>query len=311
MKQSATLSTLATKYLKVNRRIEQSTVDLTRRAFGYLIESVGDIAVGDFTLAEAEEFQADLVNRGLNRGAVNTYTKSISPVFSWAVVHGVIEKNPFGQLKNFKVARKRVEVYTPHEIERIVDNCPGKLWIARVMLGLSSLRRGEVLNLTVQDIDFEKGLIYIQPKGETAYTWRWPVKDHEQRRLPLIPQLSKLLLEIYETMPHRQPYLLLKPQRYSHLLRNKTQMNDRIRKCPDNNFGRTFRSICRRALTSGGFHKLRKTALTELTSGLRLQEVQEIAGHSSVETTRVYLAIRDDLLTRAGDILERGVAQFG
>lgn len=305
------ISSLITKYLKVNKRIEVSTADLTDRAFRYLLLALDNRMLDDLTLADAEEFQAYLIDLGLSRTSVNIYVKSISPVFNWAVERGMCKSNPFARLKKFKITKKRPQIFTPFEIERILKVCPDKIWQARIVLGLTSLRKGEVLNLTINDVDFVKGLVFVEPKAETAYTWRWHPKDYEQRTLPLIPQLSKLLLELYEKLPNGQPYLLLKPQRYSYLLRNRQRMNDRTRKNPDNNFGRTFKNICQRALVGGCFHNLRKTALTQLTSGLRLQEVQELAGHSSVETTRSYLASRDDVLTRAGDIISRGVAQFG
>lgn len=312
MEQSATnLSTLVSKYLKANRRIEETTAKMTERVFDYMVNAIGDIAVSDFTIREAELFQASLVDKGLRRISVNSYTKTASPVFTWAITNGYVEVNPFAKLKKFKVARKKVRIFTPFELERILKCCPDDIWRARILLGLTSMRKGEVLNLTVDDVDFGNSIIYVQPKDETAYTWRWQPKDCQQRVLPLMAGLGDLLLKLYQELPSGQPYLLLKPQRYSYLLRNRDRLNDRIRKCPDNNFNRTFKSICQRAFVNGCFHMLRKTSLTELTSGLRLQEVQELAGHSSIETTRSYLASRPDVLTRAGDILSRGVAQFG
>ena len=311
-KQSATnLSTLIKKYLKANRRIEETTAKMTKRVFDYMIDAVGDIGIGDFTIRQAELFQASLVDRGLRRISVNSYIKMASPVFTWAIACGYIEVNPFAKLKKFKITRKKVQVFTPFEIERILKCCPDDIWTARILLGLTSLRKGEVLNLTVDDVDFGNSVIYIQAKEETAYTWQWQPKDCQQRVLPLTSGLGDLLLKLYQELPSGQPYLLLKPRRYSFLLRNRDRLNDRIRKCPDNNFNRTFKNICQRAFADGCFHMLRKTALTELTSGLRLQEVQELAGHSNIETTRSYLASRPDVLTRANDILSRGVAQFG
>lgn len=312
MKQSTTkISTVLQRYLKRNRRIEESTAKMTEMVIGYLINSAGDMPVSDLELCHAERFQGYLLDKGLRKVSVNSYTKTASPVFSWAVREGYAEQNPFSKLKKFKVARKRVKVFSAHEIERLLRSCPNDIWAGRILCGLTSMRKSEVLNLTVQDIDFEHELIYVQPKDDSAYTWRWHPKDYEQRALPLIPAVRKILYRRYEKLVAGMPYLLIKPERYSYLLGRKDKMTDRQRKCPDNNFNRTFKNICKRAFVNGNFHQLRKTSLTELSSGLRLQEVQELAGHSSIETTRAYLATRSDVLTRANDILSRGVAQFG
>ncbi|OHB53998.1 MAG: hypothetical protein A2Y12_04955 [Planctomycetes bacterium GWF2_42_9] len=55
------------------------------------------------------------------------------------------------------------------------------------------MRRGELLNLCWQDIDFENKTVDVQPKSDTAHTWQWHVKDTERRGLPLTEELVELL----------------------------------------------------------------------------------------------------------------------
>lgn len=313
LEQPIKISTLVTMYLKVHKTIESSTADLTRRSFWKLQTTIGDIAIKDVTYSHAEDFQAQIIDAGLSKTSANIFVKTISPVFNWSIKRGLLDKNVFAELKKFKITPRKVETFRPDEVARLLA-AADNLWKARILLGLTTMRKGEVLNLTVKDVDFERRILFVQNKQETAYTWRFEPKDHERRMLPLIAPTSTLLADLYEKLPQGQPYLLLKAERYSYLLRHKDKISDRMKKCPDNNFNRAFRNLCKRAFVNGNFHQLRATGLTLLTNQqdrLALQEVQDIAGHSRIETTSRYLGSRPDVLTRAGDILNRGVAQFG
>ena len=137
---------------------------------------------------------------------------------------------------------------------------------------ISKLKNLRVLNLTANDIDFTNGKIYVQPKQEAQYTWRWPVKDKDRRELPLVEEVAHLLKQIQKELPDDQPYLLLPARTYRHVLKLKSEgrLNDRVRKCPVQNFGRMSKIIFTNAgIEDGTFHDLRSTCITEwLESGL-------------------------------------------
>jgi len=156
----------------------------------------------------------------------------------------------------------------------------------------AALRRGEILNLTVDDVDFEKETVTVQAKQEPPHTWPWQVKDKDFRELPLVPELPRLLLGLQMELPEGQPYLLLKPERYQFLMSQKKagKLDDVARRCPKNNFTRGWRSIFRRAgVSNAEFHDLRRTCITEwLMNGLRIHEVTALAGHGDIKTTMAY-----------------------
>jgi len=302
VKPTISISMLCMEYLAVNKTIEQSTAELTERAFRHLKAAVGNIGMDKFSYEFAERFQAWLIETGRNRVTANIYVKAIKPAFNWAKRHEWIESNPFDGLKLFKIPKKRIRRFEPWEFQAIFDNCPNKLWRARVLLGKTSLRRGEVLNLTVDDIDFSREIIYISSKENTAHTWQWHPKNKNLGWLPLIPELNKLLVDLMVELPDGQPYLLLKPQRYWRVLelKRRGRLLDRIAKCPDNNFDREFQRILKRAgVKNGSFHDLRKTAITEWAEYLQPAELQEIARHSNLETTMTYyVAVHQQSLLR-------------
>ena len=77
------------------------------------------------------------------------------------------------------------------------------------LVNVSSLaEQTYIVNLTVNDIDFAKSKIIVQPKPESDYTWRWVVKDKERRELPLVESVAQLLANVQADLPEKQPYLL-------------------------------------------------------------------------------------------------------
>ncbi len=168
----------------------------------------------------------------------------------------------------------------------------------------AGLRRGEILNLTLNDVDFAKGKIVVQPKEDTKYTWQWSVKDKDVRELPLVDKTAQLLIDIQAELPEGQPYLLLPARCYQYLmgLKAKGKLKYELRKCPDDNYSRSWQTIFRKAgIENGTFHDLRSTCITEwLEKGLMPHEVKELAGHADINTTmNYYVGIRESLIDRA------------
>ena len=77
---------------------------------------------------------------------------------------------------------------------------------------------------------------------------------------------------------------------------------DRVAECPDGNFRRNWKVICKHAsIDDATFHDLRSTCITEwFEQGMMPHEVQRLAGHSSIETTmKYYVGIRESMIGRA------------
>jgi len=229
----------------------------------------------------------------------------VKRIFSLAVKRGQLEQNPFNGIPLLKVPKKPVRLFSKDEFERILAAARSPIWKSRVLLAKTSgLRRGEILNLTLNDVDFAKGKVVVQAKEETKYTWRWVVKDKDRRELPLVDKVAQFLIDIQTELPEGQPYLLLPPPRYQYLmsLRARGELKYETCKCPDGNFGRSWRTIFKKAgIEDGTFHDLRSTCITEwLEKGLMPHEVKELAGHADINTTmNYYVGIRDSLIDRA------------
>ena len=300
------LKALLKDYLEQTRtQIEPSTATSAAYRMKDFIDSVGNKFADDVTYRDCEKFQQFLVDKGLRPCSVNSHIKMVKRIFSLAVKRGQIERNPFTGLPFMKEQKKAIRLLTEDEYDKMLLNCPSLMWKAWIMLSKTTgMRRGEVLNLTLNDVDFAKGKVVVQAKDLTEHTWRWVVKDKERRELPLTDEVAKLLIKIQETLPPGQPYLLLPPDRYQHVIKlsRKGKLIDRIAKNPIANFRRDWKQICKKVGAEDlTFHDLRSTCLTEwLEKGMMPHEVQRLAGHSSIETTmNYYVGIRESMIDRA------------
>lgn len=300
------LGELLEDYLERTRtQIEVSTADSAAYRMKDFIAAVGNKYTDDITYKDCERFQQHCIDRELSPASANTHIKMVKRIFSLAVKRGQLEKNPFDGLPLLKVPRKSIRLFSKEEFDRLVRAAQPRIWKARILLAKTAgLRRGEILNLTLNDIDFAKGKIIVQPKEDMKYTWRWVVKDKDRREGPLTEEVAKLLIDIQTELPDGQPYLLLPPERYRCLLKLKAKglLIDRVRKCPDGNFRRNWKVICKTAgILDGTFHDLRATCITEwFENGMMPHEVQRLAGHSSIDTTmNYYVGIREAMIDRA------------
>lgn len=296
------LTTIKIEYLEANKhKLAANTIRLTEHAWAELVEVIGDIPITKFTRAKAEEVQAHWCRR-TSPVTARIYRKSVSPLFSWAIIKKYIKDNPFEDVRLPKCVKRQVRVYSNEEFRRLLNACRSREWVAILLLARTTgMRKTTIQNLTRTDIDFENKTISVREKKDTDFTWPWVSKGREERPLPLLLPVANVLTELMYDRPLSQPYLLPKPSRYYHLLEMKKLgcMTDEMRLHPVSNFDRTFRKIKARANVVGRFHDLRATCLTDLAEDLTIAELKLISGHSDVETTMRYIGVERDVVNKA------------
>jgi integrase len=294
------------------KQIRPGTVDLHRDAMKSLIKVAGDMDYQAVTHTHAERFVQASLDAGNSPATVARKLRHLKRLFQLAVDRGQLDVNPFKRIRNPRVQKRKIRIYNAQELQamlRVVEDgtigapMNWKLVIACALT--TGLRRGELLNLTWQDIDFDRKIVDVQAKKRTPYTWEWHVKDADRRTLPLPDVLVQLLAKHQTEQPDGYPYVFIPPARYDTIQKLVNADKWSVKKgCqPLNNFTRQFELILKRAgIVNGEFHDLRRTCITEwFRNGLTEYDVMTLAGHSSFETTRkFYLAIDGDgLLDRA------------
>ena len=284
-----------------------SSVDIKRRAFGFFTELFSGVAVEELTFCHGEDFRNYLAN-GRSRQSANIYLANTKPFFSWLVRRGFLKVNPFGEVAPFRIGEKIAETFSAAEIERMLSVADVR-WKVIILLALSSMRRSEILNLTVRDIDFDKGFITIREKKDTDRTWVWTIKNHNQAMVPLIEPAEKMLIELIDGLDV-QPYVIVKPGYYRRLIKRKAAgtLHFRLRNCPWGNFTRDFLHLLSRASVGHKrFHSLRATFATNMDSAnLSLPEIQKLMRHSSPAITARYIRHdENELVARSARAVEQ------
>jgi integrase len=297
-------------------QVRQSTLAIHKNAMDRFIEVIGDIDYLKVSYRHGERFIQALLDAGDSPATVNKHIRSLKRIFQLAIIRGQLEKHPLHYICKPKVPRKKVRVYSDHECTNMVRSASGFSdettlpWDLLIVTALcTGMRRGELLNTTWNDIDFEAQTVTVAAKKDTKDTWTWHIKDHETRILPLTEEVVNLLTALQVSQPVGYPYVFVPPSRYERIqqrrAKGKWTVQDGI--CPVNNFTRHFKIILKQAgIKSGKFHDLRCTCLTKwLLNGLTEYDVMGLAGHSEFETTRrFYLAVREDLVQRARTVSE-------
>ena len=99
------------------------------------------------------------------------YFKDIKRFFNWLIEEGVLEKSPMTQMKPPKIPNKIVKPFTMEQISQLLAECDGRVFLkARnkaiiLMLLDTGLRRQELANIQLNDIDFDREIIKVMGKG--------------------------------------------------------------------------------------------------------------------------------------------------
>lgn len=175
------------------------------------------------------------------------------------------------QLDTSELERPRRSQRLPHvlsktEVQKVIT-APVNLK-HRCMLALiygCGLRRGELLNLTQKDLDFERQLLWIRGG-----------KGNKDRRVPLTPPLQKMIQRYQESYPTQN--WLFEGQQVGHPY-------------DERSLASVFKNACQKSGidAQATLHWLRHSYATHLLeAGTDLRYIQTLLGHKSSKTTELY-----------------------
>ena len=169
-------------------QIRESTCTEYHSAMQDFIRVIGNRDYRRVSLSDAELYRQRCLDRGNSPATVTKKLTEIKCVFNAAVARNQLDENPLRHIKMPKCTQNEIRIYSDDECERILK-AAGDLtersndqrqmrWDLLVVVALSTgLRKGELLNCTWRDVDFEEQTIKVSPKANTAETWKWLIKD--------------------------------------------------------------------------------------------------------------------------------------
>ena len=215
-----------------------------------------------------------------------------------AVSDGWLRKNPFDFALN-TVIRNEVNVRSAltEEQERVLldfvrhDKPYGRYYNEILILLRTGLRIGEFCGLTVQDIDFENGLINIDhqlcwEKGGSGYYIDTPKSKSSIRKVPMSAEARKALERVIARRGEPEPFTV---DGYSGFL----FVNEIGEPYPAHHYQEALRRVVQKynrtheeQLPKVSPHVLRHTFCTRLANkNMNPKSLQYIMGHSDINIT--------------------------
>ena len=213
----------------------------------------------------------ELSEKNIAPVTINRKTSSLKSYFNFLIRTGTISKSPLKVHRNLKTKSKIVEPFSEKEIEEIFQNFSNhginkRDQLVIELLYSTGIRRDELINLLVSDINFENKLIKV--KG----------KRNKERLVPILPTLQNSI-EKY-LINNTSKYLF--PSKDGGMISKSTVY--RI-------INRYFRKVSTKVKLSP--HVLRHTFATHLlNNGADINSIKEILGHSSLSSTQIYTKIQ-------------------
>ncbi len=246
---------------------------------------------------------------GCGQATIRKTITGIKASFNRAIKRGLLDSNPFVGQRLGKVQPKQKRIFSPAEIDTLVEAAPDVWWATFIRLAFTSgLRLGEILNLTWEDIDEGARQVTVSAKRAGTFTAggkSYPVlafscKSKRERQVPLTPKAAKLLQRL-KLKSGGSIYPFLSLQRLAILAASEDVTQELGSGKLVNNVLRTFKrlQVKVRANTEwriGSVHDLRKSFGTHMAPHVSMPELQRLMGHAAITTTAdYYVDVSDDL----------------
>ena len=284
-------------------RLKPSTIDSKQSNFkNHLAEPLGNLPIDQIRLEHFQQIKARMAQ--LSPKTVNNTLSDLNTMLKVAFELRIL-KSPAPQAKLLRVPPTKMRFYEREDFEALVDSAKrlGPMVYAMVLLGgEAGLRRGEMIALQQDDLDFRQGSIFIE-RSEWKGKVREP-KSGRRREVPMTQRLRKALKPLLDLSMRRVLWHGDRDQVTAKIIRS--WMSDAQRLA--------------RLRANGGVHILRHTFCSHLAmEGANARAIQKLAGHADLNTTMRYMHLAETGLKDAirclepqkeepprGDIVETG-----
>lgn len=211
-------------------------------------------------------------NKNCSRVSIDNIRRILSSFFSWLEDENYILKSPVRRIHKIRTGKIVKETYTDEHIEVMRDSCKEIRDLAMIdLLNSTGIRVGELVNLNIDDIDFNERECIVLGKGnkERRVYFDAKTKIHLKKYLSCRSDDNKALF-----------VSLLKP--YDRLKISGVEI--RMRQLGKNlNISKVHP------------HKFRRTLATRaIDKGMPIEQVQQLLGHSQIDTTLQYAMVNQN-----------------
>ena len=200
----------------------------------------------------------------LSNTTINKYKGVVSVVFSYALREYDLPDNPVRYIRSLPEERGRTRFLSNTERSTLFKACRSSQWPKLYLIVLMAIttgsRRGELLNLRWDDIDYDRQTAYVQTS-----------KNGQPRILPLT---NEVMIELNK-FKDQEPQLIFN----SEIKTNKPYEFYKLWK----------KALAQAQIEDFRFHDLRHTTASYLAqSGASLLEISDVLGHKQIQMTKRY-----------------------
>ncbi len=278
----------------------------------HIVPEIGDIPLNKLTQNDLQQFYGRLKKSG-RKTLVERYGEGLSDrmvrmchatcrtALQKAVQEGLIRSNPAIGCKLPPKKAREMQVLDREELQRFLIQAQAEGYYELFLLDLATgLRRGEIMVLQWDDLDFETGVLNVSRqvcsvRGKLEISQ--PKTKNSIRKIVLPPAVMEVLREYKKTVHSR--WMFPSPVKEDKPLG------------PGVALKRLHAILEHAGCKHVRFHDLRHTFATlALSNGMDVKTLSAMLGHVSAATTMdIYTHITDDMQRTAAANIDRGIGK--
>lgn len=223
-----------------------------------------------------------LTQNNIGKRSIKRKMSSMRTFYGWMYLEKKVDKDPFEYVHSPKAPHTLPDFFSEKEIDQLLmknneraDQLKDRDQAILMLMFASGLRASEVVNLTFSQIDFENRIMKISGKGNKDRL----VPFTTSARSSLLTYINGYRKQLMGDKDNDEGYIFL---------------NSKGNKLTTRGLEFILNEIERKTGLYGKIHPhmLRHSFATKLLNrGADLRTIQELLGHSSIETTSIYMHV--------------------
>ena len=276
--------------IQIEDGLSAGTVEAYRREVASFIQFCHDtLAIKPYTADHfaLESFLQYRLQETLSRTRVISALRSF---FRYLILEGYCSDDPTHLLDSSRCSRRLPRVLSSEDVTKLMNSIDTEKILGLrdrtlyEMIYSSGLRISEAVNLTIEQVMMDEGLVRIVGKGD------------KERVVPLGEE-AEYWLKLY--LLQARPYLL----RHAQIHPAEVFISQQGKKLTRQGIWKTLKKIAKETGISTKVHTLRHSFATHLLeNGADIRAVQQLLGHSDIAATQIYTHLTNKALAKAHEL---------